>query len=108
MIKYIATVYYDDVDISCESHNLDVIMDFLSEHNEVHQDVINAHTGEVLYTGNSPTGEDYIEDEFLDTIVEWMVTAPGGAKPQADPREEIIREIMEVCEEFGATFGMIL
>jgi hypothetical protein len=108
MIKYIATAHYADADISCESHSLDTIMDFLSEHEETHQDVINAHTGEVLYIGNSPTGEDYIEDEFLNTTVEWMLTAPGGAQPQADPREEIIRDIMEVCEEFGATFSMIL
>lgn len=106
MTKYLATAYYAEVDISCESHNLDLIIDFLAEHKKTHQDVVNAHTGEVLYIGNNPSGEDYMKDEFLDTVVEWMVTAPGGAKPQADPREEIIRDIMEVCEEFGATFSM--
>ena len=108
MIKYLATAHYADADMSCESYSLDTIMDFLSEHEETHQDVINADTGEVLYIGNNPSGEDYIEDEFLDILGEWIVTAPGGAKPQADPREEIIRDIMEVCAEFGATFGMIL
>ena len=38
------------------------------------------------------------------TTVGWMCM--GEAEPEPDPREEIIRGIMEVCEEFGATFSM--
>ena len=101
MTKYLATAHYDDADISCETYEMNVLMKFLTDHEEVHQDVINADTGEVLYIGNNPSGKDYIEDEFLYTTVGWMRIG------EADPREEIIRGIMEVCEEFGATFGMI-
>ena len=104
MTKYLATAHYANADISCETYEMNVLMNFLSEHEKTHQDVINADTGEVLYIGNNPSGEDYIEDEFLDATVRWMCLS--DADP--DPREEIIREIMEVCEEFGATFGMIL
>jgi hypothetical protein len=104
MIKYLATAYYSNVDIACASHSLDRIMDFLFEHENTHQDVVNADTDEVLYIGNNPSGEDYIEDEFMYTTVGWMCM--GEVEPEPDPREEIIRGIMEVCEEFGATFGM--
>ena len=108
MKKYLATAYYANVDIACVSHSLDRIMDFLSDHENTHQDVVNAYTDEVLYIGNNPSGEDYIEDEFLNTIIEWAVTAPDGVKPQTDSREKIIRAVEEVCEEFGVAFGMIL
>ena len=108
MIKYLATAHYANVDIACASHSLDWIMDFLFEHENTHRDVVNADTDEVLYIGNNPSGEDYIEDEFLNTLLDWMATAPGGAKPQADAREKIIRAVKEVSEEFGITCGMIL
>lgn len=104
MTKYLATAHYDNADISCETYEMDVLMNFLSEHEKIHQDVINADTGEVLYIGNNPSGEDYIEEEYLYTIVGWMCM--GEAEPEPDPREEIIRGIMEACEEFGATFSM--
>ena len=104
MTKYLATAHYDDADISCETYEIGTLMNFLSEHEETHQDVINADTGEVLYIGNNPSGKDYIEDEFMYTTVGWMCM--GEAEPEPDPREEIIRGIMEVCEEFGATFSM--
>lgn len=104
MTKYLATAHYDDADISCETYEMNVLMKFLTDHEEVHQDVINADTGEVLYIGNNPSGEDYIEDEFMYTTVGWMCM--GEAEPEPDPREEIIRGIMEVCEEFGAIFSM--
>lgn len=104
MTKYLATAYYADADISCETHEIETLMNFLSEHEETHHDVINADTGEVLFVGNNPSGEDYIEEEFLYTIVGWMCI--GEAESEPDPREEIIRGIMEVCEEFGATFSM--
>ena len=104
MTKYIATAHYADADISCEIYEIETLMNFLAEHEETHQDVINADTGEVLFVGNNPSGEDYIEEEFLYTIVGWMCM--GEAEPEPDPREEIIRGIMEVCEEFGATFSM--
>ena len=108
MIKYLATAYYANVDIACASHSFDRIMDFLFEHENTHQDVVNADTDEVLYIGNNPSGEDYIEDEFLNTILDWAATAPGEAKPQTDVREKMIRAVKEVCEEFGITFNMIL
>ena len=99
MIKYLATAHYDGFDISCETYEMDVLMDFLFEHEKTYQDVINADTGEVLYIGNNPSGEDYIEDEFKYTTIRW--TYMGESEPEPDPREEIIRGIMEVCEEFG-------
>lgn len=104
MTKYLATAHYDNANISCETYEMDVLMDFLFEHEKTYQDVINADTGEVLYIGNNPSGEDYIEDEFMHTTIEW--TYMGEFEPEPDPREEIIRGIMEVCEEFGATFSI--
>ena len=99
MTKYLATAHYDNADISCETYEIDVLMDFLFEHEKTYQDVINVDTGEVLYIGNNPSGEDYIEDEFMHTTIGW--TYMGESEPESDPREELIRGIMEVCEEFG-------
>lgn len=73
MIKYLATAHYINADISCETCEMDVLMNFLCEHENTHQDVINAHTGEVLYIGNNPSGEDFIEDEFMNEIIPWML-----------------------------------
>lgn len=104
MNKYIATAHYAEADISCETYKFGVLMNFLSEHDKTHQDVINADTGEILYIGNNPSGEDYIEDEFMYATVGWMCV--GEPEPESDPREEIIQGIMEVCEEFGAVLSM--
>lgn len=71
MTKYLATAHYANADISCETHEMDVLMNFLSEHEETHQDVINADTGEVLYIGNNPSSEDFMEDEFLYICTGW-------------------------------------
>lgn len=98
MIKYLATAHYDNADISCETYEMDVLMNFLCEHEKVHQDVIDASTGELLYDGNNPHGENFMNDQFWDDIIEWMLLETES-KP--DPREELIRNIMEVCEEFG-------
>lgn len=73
MIKYLATAHYANADISCETCEMDTLMNFLCEHEETHQEVINAHTGEVLYIGNNPSGEDFIEDAFLNEIIPWML-----------------------------------
>lgn len=98
MIKYLATAHYANADISCETYEMDVLMNFLCEHEEVHQDVIDASTGELLYDGNNPHGEDFMNDQFWDDVTEWMLS---NTESEPDPREELIRDIMEVCEEFG-------
>ena len=104
MTKYLATAHYANANVSCATCEIETLMNFLTEHEETHQDVINADTGEILYIGNNPSaGEDYLEDEFMYTVVGWM----SMGEPEPDPREEIIRDVMEVCKEFGATFGML-
>ena len=72
MIKYLATAHYDDFDISCETCDMDDLMKFLNDYDEVHQDVINASTGELLYDGNNSFGKDFIEDKFMDAIMDWI------------------------------------
>ena len=103
MTKYLATAHYANADISCETYEMDVLMDFLFEHEKTHQDVIDALTGELFYDGNNPHGENFMNDQFWDDIIEWMLS---DTESKPDPREELIRDIMEVCEEFGATFSI--
>lgn len=98
MTKYLATAHYANADISCETYEMDVLMNFLCEHEEVHQDVIDASTGELLYDGNNPHGEDFMNDQFWDDVTEWMLL---NTESEPDPRKELIQSIMEVCEEFG-------
>lgn len=73
MTKYLATAHYTNADVSCETFEMDVLMKFLFEHEEAHQDVIDADTGELLYIGNNPSGEDFMEDEFLYICIGWAV-----------------------------------
>ena len=72
MIKYLATAHHGDFDISCETCDMDDLMKFLNDYDEVHQDVINASTGELLYDGNNSFGKDFIEDKFMDAIMDWI------------------------------------
>ena len=79
MTKYLATAHYTNADVSCETFEMEVLMNFLSNHKRVHQDVIDADTGELLYIGNSPSGEDFIEDEFLYICIGWIGWMTLGA-----------------------------
>lgn len=101
MNKYLATAHYVHADISCETWEMDELMKFLCEHEKAHTDVINAHTGEVLYVANHPQSRDYLEKEFMYTVTGWM--AFQEATPEPDPREQFVKDILEVCEEFSAT-----
>lgn len=74
MIKYLATAHYANVDITYTSHRLGAIVDFLSKYENIHQDVVNADTDEVLYIVNNPSGENYIKNEFLNILIEWAVS----------------------------------
>ena len=101
MTKYLATSHYANTDISCKTDEMNVLMNFLSEHENAHQDVIDALTGELLYISNNPSGEDFIEEQFLYATIGWSYL--NDADPEPDPREEILRYIIEVCEDLDAT-----
>ena len=99
MTKYLVTAHYDNFDISCETYDMDDLIKFLNEHDKVHQDVIDALTGELLYDGNNPSGKDFIKDQFWCAVAGWNSLEDSESKP--DPKEKLIQDIMEVCEEFG-------
>lgn len=76
MINFIATAYYLEVKYTCETSNLDTLMDFLNQHENTHFDVINGMTGEVLAYCNCPGEEDYLETNFMYLITGWMMMNP--------------------------------
>lgn len=71
-MKYGATAHYANAVVTCETDELDVLMNFLCEHEATHCDVVDGFTGEILCIMNNPTGEDYMEDTFMYTVVGWM------------------------------------
>lgn len=84
--------------VNCYTTSMEELMDFLSKYEKDYQWVIDHETGELLYRANHPTEEDYSDEHFQLMCLGWALTEP---EPEPDPREEIIRDILEVCEEFG-------
>ena len=102
MINFEATVEKKDKTVvNCYTTSMDELIDFLAMYEKDYQWVIDSDTSELLYRANHPTEKDYLDEHFQLMCLGWALT-----EPEPDPREEIIRGIMEVCEEFGATLGM--
>ena len=48
MMNYNVIAYYDDATITCETNDINVALTFLLEHSDVHIEVIDGFTGEIL------------------------------------------------------------
>ena len=73
MINFIANAHYSDAQYTCETSNLDTLMDFLLEHENTYFEVINKSTGEILCYCNCPGEENYLETNFMYLIAGWMI-----------------------------------
>ena len=99
MIKFEASVEKSDGSVvNCYTTSMEVLMDFLAKYEKDYQWVIDNESGELLYRANHPTEKDYLDEHFQLLCLGWALSEP---EPEPDPREEIIRGIMEVCEKFG-------
>ena len=99
MIKFEASVEKSNGSVvNCYTTSMEELMDFLVKYEKDYQWVIDNETGELLYRANHPTEKDYLDEHFQLLCLGWALSEP---EPEPDPREEIIRGIMEVCEEFG-------
>ena len=72
-MKYEAIAHYVNAELTCETNELEVLMNFLCKHETTHCDVIDGFTGEILCITNNPNGEDYMEDTFMYTVIGWSV-----------------------------------
>ena len=104
MMKFTAHVYYADHTLTCETYDMDALMEFLKEHEKVHCEVISALTGEVLFIANCPGTKDYMERQFMFLCTGWgMFKAMAEEEKAQSQKAALVREIQEVCDEFGAT-----
>ena len=72
MIKYLAIAHYDEAKYTCETSNLETLMDFLLKHDNTYFEVINKSIGEILCYCNGPDKENYLETNFMYLIAGWM------------------------------------
>ncbi|MBR4929818.1 MAG: hypothetical protein IKZ00_03355 [Bacteroidaceae bacterium] len=99
MIKFEASVEKKDhTVVNCYTTSMDELMDFLGKYENDYQWVIDHETGELLFRANHPTAEDYADEHFELMCLGWMMS---GLEPTPDPRAELMKDILEVCQEFG-------
>lgn len=99
MIKFEASVEKNDGTIvNCYTTSMDELMDFLGKYENEYLWVIDHETGELLFRTNHPTAEDYADEHFQLMCLGWMLVEP---EPAPDPRAELMKDILEVCKEFG-------
>lgn len=95
MIKFEASVEKkDNTVVNCYTTSMDELMDFLSKYEKDYQWVIDNETGELLYRANHHTAEDHMDEHFYLMCLGWMVA-------ESDPQTELVKDILEVCQEFG-------
>lgn len=104
MMKFTAYAYYDDHTLTCETYDMDALMEFLNEHEKVHCEVISDLTGEILYIANCPGTKDYMERQFMFLCTGWGMFKAMTEEEEAQSRKAaLVQEIQAVCDEFGAT-----
>ena len=98
MIKFEASVEKKDhTVINCYTTSMDELMEFVGNYENEYLWVIDHETGELLFRANHPTAEDYVDEHFNLMCLGWLVE-PESAP---DPRAELMKGILEVCQEFG-------
>lgn len=99
MTKYAVVVRNEENVLTFETNDFNEMAQFVSDHSDERIDILDGYTGEVRATFNDPEHQ-FADDEIAFGLLGWMISTEWG-EPEPDPREEIIRDIMEVCEEFG-------
>lgn len=98
MIKFEASVEKKDhTVVNCYTTSMDELMEFVGNYENEYLWVIDNETGELLFRANHPTAEDYVDEHFNLMCLGWLVEP----EPAPDPRAELMKGILEVCQEFG-------
>ena len=71
MMNYNVAAYYDDATITCETNDINVALTFLLEHSDVHIEVIDGFTGEILCAQNCE--DPILEDAFGMCLLGFLV-----------------------------------
>ena len=99
MIKFEASVEKSNgTVVNCYTTSMDELMNFLRKYEKDYQWVIDNETGELLYRANHHTAEDHMDEHFYLMCLGWTLTEPETIP---DPRVELMKGILEVCQEFG-------
>ena len=99
MIKFEASVEKNDhTVVNCCTTSMDELMNFLGNYEDDCQWVFDNETRKLLFRANHPAKEDYVDEHFELMCFGWMMS---GIVPTPDPRAELMKDILEVCQEFG-------
>ena len=99
MIKFEASVEKNEgTVVNCYTTSMDELMEFVGNYEDDYLWVIDHETGELLFRANHPNLEDYVDEHFELMCLGWMMVDP---EPTPDPRAELMKDILEVCQEFG-------
>ena len=101
MIKFEASVEKKDhTVVNCYTTSMDELLEFVGNYEDEYLWVIDHETGELLFRANHPTAEDYVDEHFELMCFGWMMSEVVS-EPAPDPRAELMKDILEVCQEFG-------
>ena len=101
MIKFEASVEKKDhTVVHCYTTSMDELMEFVGNYEDEYLWVIDHETGELLFRANHPTAEDYVDEHFELMCFGWVMSEVVS-EPAPDPRAELMKDILEVCQEFG-------
>lgn len=102
-MKFEATAHHEDAQYDLTTLDFGILMDFLTEHEEVYCEVVDGSTGEVLYYNNCPNSDqpDYACEEFELMTLGYMYREILQKENAEMRRKELMKDILEVCQEFG-------
>lgn len=80
-MNYHVIAYYNDATITCETNDIHVALSFLLEHGEVHVEVIDGFTGEILCAQNC--ADPYMQDAFGLTLLGFLMEQAWGAATES-------------------------
>ena len=104
-MKFEATARHENAQYDLSTFDFKILMDFLTEHEDVYCEVIDGSTGEIIYYSNCPNTDrpDYANEDFELMTLGYIYREALQREQEELRRMELVESIREVCEEFGAT-----
>lgn len=106
MFNYEVTTYAEGNEVVLRTNSIDDALSaiFQCAEDDLHANIINGHTGEVLAIVNHPDGEDFATDEMALMMVGFIASKNLGEPEENEPEDEpdlVSRVMKKVVEDLG-------
>ena len=105
-MKFEATARHENAQYDVITSDFGTLMEFLTEHADVYCEVVDGSTSEILFYANCPnTDRPHYANEDFELMTLGYIYREALQKEEEDEmrRLELMENIHEVCEKFGAT-----